>query len=174
MTDKLFYYSKSKDVLAGKGSNEHVSNADEYSTLNSIKDWRKILSNFYCEPFEFEGKSYNSIEHAFQGYKIGLANKELADRFTIDSGHEIGLGDGAMAQKNRKLVKLSKEKLEEWDKMKFDVMTKITTQRLLQSEKYRNTLFATNNAELWHVQIRKKPVRNKYLEDLRSFYKDNY
>ena len=45
--DQLFYYSKSADKPAGKGTNEIAVDYNIYKELNKIKDWRKILSNFY-------------------------------------------------------------------------------------------------------------------------------
>ena len=74
--DKLCYYSKSKNVATGKGQNEFVNDITIYEELNKIYNWRKILSNFYVEPFTYEGKTYNSVEHAFQGKKISLVNNE--------------------------------------------------------------------------------------------------
>ena len=106
MTDKLCYYSKSKNVNAGRGANEFVNDPAIYSELNKIDNWRKKLSNFYTEPFTYEGKRYNSVEHVFQSYKIALVSKEKAEYFTLDSNHPIGQGDGSVAQKNRKLVVL--------------------------------------------------------------------
>jgi hypothetical protein len=44
-----------------------------------------------------------------------LVDKDKAFWFTIESGNEIGLGSGDVAQKNRKLIKLSKIQLDEWD-----------------------------------------------------------
>lgn len=166
--DKLCYYSKSKDAKIGKGTNEFINNTSIYKELDKIKNWRQILSNFYTEPFIFENKMYNSVEHAFQSYKIALVNKEKAEYFTLNSNHPIGLGDGHIAQKNRKLVILNKEQLQNWDNIKHDLMSKITLQRILQSETYKNVLLLTGKAELWHVISRKGIVRNKYLEDLRD------
>lgn len=168
MSDKLCYYSKSRDVPIGKGSNESVRDASLYQELGKIENWRRILSNFYCEPFSYQGKVYNSVEHVFQSYKIALVSPEKAEYFTVDSNHAIGQGDGALAQKNRKLVVLNNDQLEQWDKMKHDLMTDITLQRILQSDTYKTVLSATRNAELWHVMVRKGIVRNKYLEDLRE------
>lgn len=54
------------------------------------------------------------------------------------------------------------------NKIKHDIMCKITLQRILQSTIYKNILLLTGNAELWHVVNRKGIVRNKYLEDLRE------
>lgn len=166
-TDKLFYYSKSKDCLAGKGKNEFVSYDAKYAALNEIKNWRQILSNFYVEPFVFNGAMYNSVEHAFQATKIAIADTEKARYFTIESNHDIGRGDGGVAQKNRKLVKLNEEQLKYWESIKLDVMTDITRERIRQSAVYKKTLLATMDAELWHIQVRKTPIRNTYLEELR-------
>ncbi len=167
-SDKLCYYSKSKDAPVGKGANEYINDPSLYKDLSKIQNWRKILSNFYCEPFSYKGKNYNSVEHVFQGYKIALVSPEKAEYFTLDSNHPIGLGDGAMAQKNRKLVVLSTEQLKYWDTIKHDLMTDITLQRILQSDTYKNVLIATRHAELWHVVVRKGIIRNKYLEELRN------
>ena len=166
--DKLCYYSKSKDAPVGKGQNESIQNPSLYKELGKIDNWRRILSNFYCEPFSYKGKTYHSVEHVFQSYKIALVSPEKADYFTMNSNHPIGLGDGALAQKNRKLVVLNKDQLDYWDTIKHDLMTDITLQRILQSETYKTVLLATRNAELWHVMVRRGIVRNKYLEDLRD------
>lgn len=166
--DKLCYYSKSRNVSVGKGQNESVLDPSLYKELGKIENWRRILSNFYCEPFYYKGKMYHSVEHVFQSYKIALVSPEKADYFTIDSKHAIGLGDGALAQKNRKLVVLNADQLKHWDTIKNILMTDITLQRILQSETYKTVLLATQKAELWHVMVRRGIVRNKYLEDLRN------
>jgi predicted NAD-dependent protein-ADP-ribosyltransferase YbiA (DUF1768 family) len=166
--DKLCYYNKSANVKVGKGANEFVSDFTKYSELDKIPNWRRILSNFYVEPFTFKGKTYNSVEHAFQGYKIGTVDKEKGDYFTLESKHPIGEGDGAVAQKNRKLILFNAAQLAHWDSIKHKVMTEITYQRIAQSSTYRNVLLLTNNAELWHVMTRKGIIRNVYLEELRE------
>lgn len=171
MPIKLCYYSKSKDVEPGKGVHECVPQPDKFKELNKIKNWRQILSNFYKEQFIFEDRTYNSVEHAFQSYKIRTVDPIKAEYFTVESGHTIGSGDGSIAQKNRKLVKLNNEQLIYWDSIKHDVMKKITKERITQSKIYKDILLKTLDAELWHVQIRKSPIRNIYLEELRDeFY----
>ena len=166
--DKLCYYSKSKNAVAGKGKNEFANDISMYEELNKIYNWRRILSNFYVEPFIYEGKTYNSVEHAFQAQKIALVDEIKAEYFTLDSNHPIGLGDGSVAQKNRKIVLLNKFQVQYWNAIKDDIMINITRQRILQSETYKNVLLLTKNAELWHVMVRKGIIRNKYLEDLRD------
>jgi predicted NAD-dependent protein-ADP-ribosyltransferase YbiA (DUF1768 family) len=171
LQDKLFYYSKSKDARVGRGANEYVFDKSTYTRLGEIKDWRQILSNFYVEPFTFKGKNYNTVEHAFQCEKIKIANPAKAHYFTLDSDHEIGKGDGSIAQKNRKLVKLNDEQIKFWNKNKDSIMIDITRERIRQSDRYRTTLLATLNSELWHIRPRKPAIRNKYLEELREEFK---
>jgi len=166
--DKFCYYSKSRNAPVGKGQNEFVRNSSLYTELDKIENWRRILSNFYTEPFLYKGKNYKSVEHVFQSYKIALVSPEKADYFTMDSQHPIGQGDGAIAQKNRKLVVLNDAQLKHWDTIKHDLMTDITYQRILQSTTYKKVLLLTRDAELWHVMVRKGIVRNKYLEELRN------
>jgi predicted NAD-dependent protein-ADP-ribosyltransferase YbiA (DUF1768 family) len=169
-TDKLCYYSKSADATVGKGKHEFVNNLSIYNELDKIPNWRQILSNFYTEIFTFEEKSYNSVEHAFQSYKIALVDKKIAEYFTLDSNHPIGKGNGSIAQKNRKIVILNAEQLAHWDNIKNEIMREITLQRIIQSDIYKNVLLLTHKAELWHVISRKGIVRNIYLEELREIF----
>jgi hypothetical protein len=132
MLDKLCYYSKSKNSPAGKGTHEAVKDPSSYTELNNINNWRRILSNFYSdEPFFYKEKKYISVEHAFQSYKIALANPDKAFYFTLDSNHPIGRSNGAIAQKNRKIAILNDSQLKHWDSIKDDLMTDITYQRIL-------------------------------------------
>jgi predicted NAD-dependent protein-ADP-ribosyltransferase YbiA (DUF1768 family) len=173
---KLAFYSKSRDYAAGAGPQEYIVDISQYNftQLNYIKDWRKILSNFHVHPFKYtDGYTYNSIEHVFQAMKIALANPEKALLFTVESGDEIGLGDGAIAQKNRKLVKLNKNQIHQWDSMKDEIMRTAAECKYAQCEIAQKVLRATNDAELWHIVSRKKPVRFEHLEKIRENLRTN-
>ena len=166
--DKLCYFSNSYDAKPGKGVNEYVLDINKYNELSKIKDWRRVLSNFYIERFKWRDNWYNSVEHAYQGYKIGIADKDKGYYFTLDSGNEIGQGNGLIAQKNRKLVVLTLEQLIFFNGIKDYIMKDITRERIKQSDVYRNVLYNTKDAELWHIRSRKKPIRNLYMEELRN------
>ncbi len=102
--------------------------------------------------------------HAFQGAKISLANKEEGFKFTIESNDEIGLGDGKVARKNRKLVSLNKEQIEEWNKNKNNIMYDIALIKFTVCNESRDVLLKTNNCQLWHTFPRMKyPIRCYYL-----------
>jgi hypothetical protein len=73
---KLIFYSSSKDTEIGKNKNEFINNPDEYLELNKIKNFRRYLSNFHIYEFKYNGHSYRTIEHSFQGAKISLVIKK--------------------------------------------------------------------------------------------------
>lgn len=169
--DKLFFYSQSKDVYPGEGINEIVKDKSQYIELSKIKDWRKILSNFHECKFKYEGYTYDTIEHAFQAKKISLVDKDKAYLFTVESGSNIGIGDGNVARKNRKLVILNENQLQQWNKIKEDVMYQISLEKYKVCEQAMDVLLKTNKAELWHVVSRSpNPIRFTHLEKIRSNY----
>ena len=155
--DKLFYYSKSKDVNAGKGKNEVVSVPNKYEDLNKIKNWRQILSNFHEYPFTYNNFRYNTIEHCFQSQKIKLVSNEIAHNFTIDSGHIIGQGGGEIARKNRKVVILNEEQLGVWDENKDMIIKDIpkeTFENIFKGSYNRSDIYVKKTSS------RKKKIKN--------------
>jgi ribA/ribD-fused uncharacterized protein len=149
--DQLFFYNKSAHKPAGAGVNEHVVNPEDYLELNAIHDWRKVLSNFYASIFQYDGKSYLTVEHAFQSKKISLVDKEKADWFSVESGHEIGAtADGAVARKHRKLVMLDSQNIEKWNQIKKQIMKSIIFCKFTQVPLANRVLLLTRNANLLH------------------------
>ena len=174
LNDKLYFYSKSKDVAPGKGIYETINDIKDYEELEKIKDWRKILSNFHLYPFQYKKYTYNSIEHAFQSQKIALVSPEKAYLFTIESGDDIGKGDGNIARKNRKLLILNKEILKEWNIIKNDIMYDIMLSKYKICSEAANILKKTGKAELWHIISRSKQhYRIIHLEKIRNILNDD-
>ena len=169
--DKIYYYSKSKNVLPGQGVHENINNISDYNELCKINNFRKILSNFHEYPFKYNNLTYNSIEHAFQSEKIRLIDSGEAYKFCLESEHKIAKGDGLIARKNRKLIKLDKKTINHWNNIKFIIMKNITEEKIKQCDIFKQVLLKTNNCELWHIVMRSKSVRNLYLEELRAKYK---
>lgn len=173
MADKFFFYSKSRDALPGKGSNEIVQDSSKYLDLAKIKDWRRVLSNFHHYPFRYEGQTYNTIEHVFQAKKIAIADAGKANKFTVESGDDIGLGDGEIARKNRKLVKLNNDQLKEWNSIKDVVMRSAALAKYHECIEARRVLLETKDAQLWHIVPRSQPVRFDHLEEIRAMYQSS-
>ena len=168
--DKLFYYSKSANKQAGKGVNEFVSNYNEYDELNKIKDWRKMLSNFYVAEFNYNGNTYYTAEHAFQAKKIELVDSAKAYFFCIESGNIIGTtNDGNIARKNRKLVILDDESIKIWNKIKHNIMKEILICKFTQNKELSNVLLLTKKAILLHG-AKGIPISRQYdLEEVRNY-----
>ncbi|KAL0479744.1 hypothetical protein AKO1_007549, partial [Acrasis kona] len=170
MVDVLFFYSKSADKPPGKGVNEKVCDQSVYSNLG--KDWRKTLSNFHEGVFEYEGRKYRTIEHSFHAKKISIVDEKKALDFCIESGSALSKGDGNDARKNRKMVVLSSEDLEKWNKIKFKALEEMQYCKFSQVEDARQVLLATCNAELWHGTRGTPKARQFSLEKARQRIKD--
>lgn len=155
----LYFYSGSKDCEAGKGVHE----TGEYKNLPN--NFRKVLSNFHVYPFKWNGYTWNSIEHAFQAAKISIQDVEKAKLFTIESGDT---SDGLYARKRRKCVVLTNENIKKWNRQKDARMYDISLAKYLQCNEAACILKNTGCAELWHIQIRSKPVRFYHLEKIRA------
>ena len=167
--DKLCFYSKSADKPApGKGAGERVAHPAAYAALRARHGWRRVLSNFdECE-FKFEGRTYRTVEHAFQAAKIRLADPAAAERFSVESGTELGLGDGLAARKQRKMVRLDADLLRAWDATSGQVMERLQWAKFSQCPAAAATLLDTLNAQLWHIVPRSQPVRFVGLERVRA------
>ena len=171
--DTLFFYSKSARKPAGKGANESVANPEEYSQLNEITDWRKVLSNFYFAPFIYNGATYNTIEHALQSEKIRLVEPEKAKWFSVESGNYIGQGDGFIARKNSKTVTLNEEDTLKWNEIKNTVLHTLLLAKFTQVIIARHVIISTRQAALLHRSTRGGSIQRQFiLEKIRSLLQE--
>ena len=188
--DLLFFYSKSKDLPAGSQTRkwqEYVTYPEDYIELNSIPDWRKVLSNFYMFDFKAEVApdlilTFRTIEHGFHYFKIKIADPSRAFDFALESGSKLSKGDGPDARRARKLVVLSPQQLQEWDSIKESVLYSLSKCRFSQDPLSKQVLLATRDAQLWHIVSRsapnphtriaeRNPIRFTHLEQVREEFK---
>ena len=180
--DTFVFFSKSADAKPGKGAGEILHTHTSY---NLPDNFRKILSNFHVAEFQWNGNDifndpfedgtrFKSIEHAFQASKFKLAAEnpknldardvlnDAANQFTLNSGNAIGQGDGALAQKNRKLVRLSTVDLDRWSRSSKDVMASAARALYTQNPREMEVLKATQSATLLH-KIARSPKTDHFM-----------
>lgn len=175
-TDKLYYFSKSSDKPPGKGVNEYVENVNKYKKLSKVKDWRKMLSNFYISPFKLDGEIFGSVEHYYQGNKFFFNNKTFYKKFTWNSDSifsrdsNIAKSSGGKSGKYKgKLIRPSNVKI---DPKFFDYQHKIFIKSMFskftQNKELMNVLLNTGESQLWHGTRGVKPARIYTLEKVRN------
>jgi predicted NAD-dependent protein-ADP-ribosyltransferase YbiA (DUF1768 family) len=164
--DKFFFFSKSKDVLPGKGTNEFVKDVGLYKNLLVVKDWRKMLSNFYNqgEPFELDGEKWSSLENWYHAaFKYRDFDYNYYKTFTVNGGKSWSnpqsgdtFEDGALVLKAGRKVKVPIEIFEN-RKRQHNVFTLGFFAKFTQDPFLKQVLLDTGDAELWHIVMRKKP-----------------
>jgi len=87
----LIYHIGSADELPGRAQGDHVSNKDKKAFLQLIasgkgrNNWRKKLSNEWCDPFTLDGHRWLSVEHYYQANKFLKRSPEFYLLFTMDA-----------------------------------------------------------------------------------------
>lgn len=80
------FYSKSADKKPGKNKpSEKMEPGREkdFIELSEIKDWRKVLSNFYVGKFELDGYEWSSVEHYYHANKFKKNNFRFYEAFSL-------------------------------------------------------------------------------------------
>ncbi len=162
------FYSKSADKKAGMGTGETLQPGDDFSELNKIKDWRKVLSNFHYDPFIWDDSEWACIEEAFQATKFGRENRELFKAALMKNCTDVR-DIGTLAQKMRKWKTFDKTQLAEWDKKKDSIMKSISKAKYAQSQIGKRVLKLTGDATLLHhLQRKAYKLHFKHLEEIRN------
>lgn len=164
------FYSKSRDPEPGKGSGESIPDdkISEFTELSKIKNWRKMLSNFYESEFILDDKRWLSVEHYYQGAKFKKENPEFYEQFSLDSGSDISKdanlaksAGGKSGKSKGKLIRPSNIKM---DKDFFKNGRSSNEMKLAQREKYKQNeelkkmLLLTKDAKLTHFSRGSPPI----------------
>lgn len=173
--DKFIFYSKSASKPPGKGTGEYVSDESKYKKLSEIKDWRKMLSNFYVSPFILDQEEWNSVEHFFHAVKFRDGKKKgknynFYKTFTLKNGSPWSL-EPVLAKQAGKAGRISKVTGKVFSKKigNIKIPTDVSIQpdfysggidrklqtiaffaKFTQNEELRDMLLETKDAELWH------------------------
>jgi predicted NAD-dependent protein-ADP-ribosyltransferase YbiA (DUF1768 family) len=177
------FYSKSKDLEPGKGSGEKISEdkISEYKELSKIKDWRKMLSNFYESEFKLDNKRWLSVEHYYQGSKFKNDNPEFYEKFSLDSDSDISkdpnLSKSAGGKSGKSKGKLLRPENVKIDKDFFKNGRSSKEMKLSQREKYKQNdklkvmLLLTKDAKLTHFSRGSPPIVFNETMELRKEFK---
>ena len=164
----FMFYSKSRDVKPGMGAGEYISkeNVDKYESLTRIKDWRKHLSNFWIQPFEIDGKQWQSVEHYYQASKF-KGTPEFFNQFSLDSGSDLSKDPLLAKAAGGKTGKLGKQQIRPkeividtdfFEGRHIEEMYRGQFAKFTQNIYLLDTLLQTKDAQLVHYTRGGKPV----------------
>ncbi|KAK3245839.1 hypothetical protein CYMTET_41668 [Cymbomonas tetramitiformis] len=185
--DILMFYSKSADKPPGKGVGEllHDDHDTVYENLQNIRDWRKVLSNFWVhsEPLVHNEIAYKSAEHAYHAEKFLMVAKmrkgaqrdtalqyaaKFADRRAdINFSHISGSDVKRMGGKSK--FPMEQAEIEQWEEISQEVLRRILEHKFSQCPLANRVLLATGGSILVHCMGR-SGVRQHwhFLEDIRQ------
>jgi len=164
----FMFYSKSRDVKPGMGAGEYISkeNIPKYEPLSRIKDWRKHLSNFWIQPFEIDGKQWQSVEHYYQASKF-KGTPEFFNQFSLDSGSDLSKDPLLAKAAGGKTGKLGKQQIRPkeivvdkdfFEGRHIEEMYRGQFAKFTQNIYLLDTLLQTKDAQLLHYTRGGKPV----------------
>lgn len=173
----FLFYSKSSDKEPGKGAGEKINTKDvnRYVPLSKIKNWRKMLSNFWGEPFHLEGKQWQSVEHCYQASKF-KGHPDFYNQFSLDSGSDMSKDAnlakmaGGKTGKSKSFIRSKEIKMDEGffpNRSKIE-MYKAQHAKFTQNDNLMRMLKLTGDAKLVHHVRGSPPIVFDNLMYIRS------
>lgn len=88
---QFMFYGASADAKPGKGSGEKIGAKDIilFNNLQLVANWRRKLDDTYAEPFTYDNKRWQTVEHYYQASKFKKGFPDFYAQFSLDSESEI-------------------------------------------------------------------------------------
>lgn len=174
--DVFMYYKNSSGKPApGKGSGEKISEGVSYNFPQGL-NWRRVLDDSYIAAFTSEdGKRWNSVNHFIYGSQFLKRNKDVYDKFSLDSNsEESSLVDQAIKFSDENKDKIDPDFYEMSPEPRFDKARKEALfAKFSQNKDLKQVLMNTLRAKLMKYKIRAPPEEDVLLMELRTnFQKD--
>lgn len=171
------FFSKSSDKPPGEGVDEELhSSPKKYEELARVKNWRRMLSNFYSRKFELDGLQWISVENFYQASKFKKRNPKWYREFSLNSESKIskspllakkagGKTGGGLRPKNIHIDP-------DFFTHKNEVFYRAMLAKFSQNPDLKRVLLSTKDAQLLH-KTRGVPLhRIKPLERVRQTLKE--
>lgn len=174
-----FYYKSADKPSPGMGSGEVLGpeGPSEYNELKSNNGWRKMISNFWMEPFVLHGHTWGSVEHYYQASKYKKNNPEFYLKFTVESNSDISKDPslaksaGGESGKHKKIQLRAKNIVIDpnfFDGRNEKEMEDAMYAKFSQNEYLKKVLLATKRAKLTHFKRGFPPVVFNHLMRVRQ------
>lgn len=121
---------------------------DNITYYAKSKNYKWLAPHNKAEPFEYKGRIYATVEHAFHSQKN--MDPDFQDLFTMDK--ETYIGDDAHIVKKQanktNMKKLGKKLVADWDNYQIEIMKDITKIYLVANPDIKEKLISTDTKEL--------------------------
>ena len=111
--------------------------------IDKFRGPNAFLSNFWIEPFEFDGRIVSTGEHAFQAAKCKPGDEEIRER-VLTAGRADGNPSPTLAKRMGRNVPLRSD----WSEVRIDVMREVLAAKFAAASPLAERLLATGEAEL--------------------------
>jgi predicted NAD-dependent protein-ADP-ribosyltransferase YbiA (DUF1768 family) len=179
-TTEFHFYIRSGDKRAGEGTGERIpkTHISEFTDLNQIPGWRRMLDDEWMAVFRLDDKTWSSVEPYYNGSKFKKTRPDFYAKFAIESGSPISTNiemAKAAGKKNGKLGdKLIRPKDVNFDadfydgKRNYEEREKAVYAKFDQNANLKSVLLKTRNAELYHIEPQKKHEKDHVLMKVRK------
>tara|TARA_Y100000389_G_scaffold203082_1_gene250371 strand:- start:1854 stop:3536 length:1683 start_codon:yes stop_codon:yes gene_type:complete len=134
-------------------SEEEEEEKPAINYFSGSKDYKWLSSFNKGKPFEFEGITYPTVEHAFHAQKIEK-NHPVRDQYQTRIANEIDPKEAKKLGSKKSFESANLELRDDWESVKVNLMEELTRIYYMNNKKFMKKLIETGDAELVHKGFR--------------------